>query len=83
MLIAIIIWPLSGAVGSGLAGLVMKGVGFGLVGNIIVGIVGAALAGGCLPRLGLSIRGGLTGEMINAAIGACTRLLLIGLVKRA
>lgn len=50
MLIAIIIWLLIGVVGGGLAGVVMKGAGFGMVGNIIAGIVGAALAGAFMPR---------------------------------
>ncbi len=50
MLIAIIVWLFIGAVGGWLAGVAMKGAGFGLVANIIVGIVGAALAGALPPR---------------------------------
>ena len=57
--------------------------GFGLVGNIVVGIVGAFLAGFLLPRVGLMIGGGLIAGIINAAIGAIILLVLIGLFKRA
>jgi uncharacterized membrane protein YeaQ/YmgE (transglycosylase-associated protein family) len=61
----------------------VKGHGFGLVGNIVVGIVGAFLAGFLLPRVGLMIGGGLIAAIINAAIGAIILLVLIGLFKRA
>ncbi|MEO6075805.1 MAG: GlsB/YeaQ/YmgE family stress response membrane protein, partial [Dokdonella sp.] len=58
--------------------------GFGLVGNIIVGIVGAFLAGLLLPMLGLSIGGSpIVGAIIYGMIGAVVLLVLIGLIKRA
>ena len=60
----------------------MTGGGFGLVGNIIVGIVGAFVAGWLLPRIGLYIGGGIIGDIINAAIGAVIVLFVISLVKR-
>ena len=61
----------------------MAGGGFGLVGNIIVGIVGALVGGWLLPRLGIYIGGGIIAAIINAAIGAIIVLFVIGLVKRA
>jgi uncharacterized membrane protein YeaQ/YmgE (transglycosylase-associated protein family) len=60
----------------------MKGGGFGLLGNIVVGIVGAAMAGAILPRIGLYIGGGVIGDIVNAVIGACLLLFVISLVKR-
>ena len=80
---ALIIWLIIGAVAGWLAGLIVKGVGFGLVGNIIVGIVGAFIAGWLLPRIGISIGGGLLGDIINAVIGAVILLVIIGFIKRA
>ena len=59
------------------------GFGFGLVGNIIVGIVGALIASFLLPRLGILIGGGILGAIINATIGAVILLAIIGFVKRA
>jgi uncharacterized membrane protein YeaQ/YmgE (transglycosylase-associated protein family) len=78
----IIIWLLIGGIAGWLAGLIMKGGSFGLLGNIAVGIVGAAIAGAVLPRLGLYIGGGVIGDIVNAVIGACLLLFIISLVKR-
>lgn len=80
--VAIIIWLAIGAVAGWLAGQIMKGGGFGLVGDIVVGIVGAAIAGYLLPRLGIFIGGNIVGQIVNAVIGACLLLFVIKLVKR-
>jgi uncharacterized membrane protein YeaQ/YmgE (transglycosylase-associated protein family) len=80
---AIIIFLIVGAVAGWLAGLIVKGVGFGLIGNIIVGIIGAFLAGWFLPRIGIVIGGGIVASIINATIGAVILLVIIGLIKRA
>lgn len=72
-----------GAIAGWLAGLIVKGVGFGLVGNIIVGIVGAFIGTWLLGYLGVMIGGGLIASIINATIGAVILLFVIGLVKRA
>ena len=53
MLESIIAWIVIGAIAGWLAGLLVTGYGFGLIGNIIVGIVGAAIAGFLTPRLEL------------------------------
>jgi len=79
---AIIIILIVGAVAGWLAGLIVRGMGFGLIGNIIVGIVGAFIAGWLLPRLGISIGGGILGSIINATIGAVILLLILGLIRR-
>jgi uncharacterized membrane protein YeaQ/YmgE (transglycosylase-associated protein family) len=78
----LIILLVVGAIAGWLAGVIMKGYGFGLIGNIVVGIVGAVIAGWLLPRLGIAIGGGIIAQIINALIGAIILLFIIGLVKR-
>lgn len=82
-LTAILIIVLIGAVAGWLAGLIVKGFGFGLLGNIVVGIVGAFVAGLLFPRLGISIGSGIAGSIVHATIGAVILLFLIKIVKRA
>ena len=71
-----------GAVAGWIAGLLMKGGGFGLVGNIIVGILGSMLGGWLLPTLGLSFGSGLGPQMATAVLGAVILLFIVGLIKR-
>jgi uncharacterized membrane protein YeaQ/YmgE (transglycosylase-associated protein family) len=81
---SIVIWLLIGAVAGFLAGLIMEGGGFGLIGNIIVGILGAVVAGYLFPRLGISIpiADPLIRSIVVATIGAIILLFIIGLVRR-
>jgi uncharacterized membrane protein YeaQ/YmgE (transglycosylase-associated protein family) len=83
MLESLLIWLIVGAIAGWLAGQVVSGGGFGLVGDIIIGIVGAIVAGYLLPRLGILIGGGIIGAIINAFIGACIVLLIVKFLKRA
>jgi uncharacterized membrane protein YeaQ/YmgE (transglycosylase-associated protein family) len=80
---ALIIILIIGAVAGWLAGLTVRGVGFGLIGNIVVGIVGAFIANWLLPRLGILIGGGMIASIINATIGAVVLLVIVGLIKRS
>ena len=80
---ALLIFLIIGAIAGWLAGQIMAGGGFGLVGNIIIGIIGAFVAGWLLPQLGIFIGGGYIGAIINAAIGAIIVLFVVGLIKRA
>lgn len=80
---ALIVWLIIGGIAGWLAGLIMDGGGFGLVGNIIVGIIGAFIAGWLFPFLGLRLGGGIVGEVIAAAIGAIILLFIARLVRRA
>lgn len=82
---SLIIWIIVGGVAGLLAGLIVKGFGFGLVGNIVVGIVGAFLAGWLLPQTGISFTlvSPLVTSIAYATIGAVVLLLLIGVVRRA
>jgi len=79
---ALIIWLVIGAVAGFLAGVVVKGYGFGLIGNIVIGIVGAVLGGALLPRLGIFPGSDLTGQIISATLGAIVLLILISFVRR-
>lgn len=63
-----------------LAGLVVKGHGFGVIGNIIVGVIGALLGGFVFGLLGLSTTGKM-GELICAFVGAIVLLFLLKFVK--
>ena len=79
---AIIIILIVGAVAGWLAGQIVRGMGFGLIGNIVVGIVGAFIAGWLLPRIGIVIGGGMIASIINATIGAVVLLVIVGLIRR-
>ena len=78
--IAIVVMLAIGAVAGWLAGVIYSGAGFGLVGNIIVGILGAIIAGALLP--GYLPFSGIGGQIISAAIGAIILLFLVSLVRR-
>jgi uncharacterized membrane protein YeaQ/YmgE (transglycosylase-associated protein family) len=79
----LLVFLIVGAVAGWLAGVIVKGHGFGLVGNIVVGIVGAFLAGWLLPMLGIAIGSGIVAAIIDALIGAVILLVIIGFIKRA
>jgi len=63
------------------AGRLMKGSGFGAVGNLIVGIMGALLGGFLFRLIGISYHG-LLGEVIISVAGAIIFVILIGFIKR-
>ncbi len=71
-----------GAAAGWLAGTLMRGGGFGILGDIVVGILGALLGGWLFGVLGLSISGGF-GAFITAVVGAMVLIFLVRLVKRA
>ena len=66
-----------------MAGVIVKGYGFGLVGNIVIGIVGAFLASLLLPRIGLFTGADIVGQIVAATIGAVILLVLVGVLRRA
>jgi uncharacterized membrane protein YeaQ/YmgE (transglycosylase-associated protein family) len=78
---SLIAFLLIGLVAGWLAGLIMKGGGFGLIGNLIVGVIGAFVGGFVFSLLGVSA-GGLVGAIVTATVGAVVLLFLVGLVKR-
>ncbi|HUI97995.1 MAG TPA: GlsB/YeaQ/YmgE family stress response membrane protein [Xanthobacteraceae bacterium] len=70
-----------GLVAGWLAGEIMRGYGFGLVGDIIIGIIGAFIGDWLLPRLGIHLGVGLISAIVNATIGAVVLLLIIRLIN--
>jgi len=80
---SIIVFLIVGAIAGWLAGLIVSGFGFGLVGNIVIGIVGAFIAGWLFPYLGVSIGSGILAAIIHSTIGAVILLVLIRIVKQA
>ncbi len=80
ILIALVI----GAVAGWLAGLIVKGAGFGLVGNIIIGIVGAFVAAWLLPAIGVGFSAGspIVTSILYATIGAVIVLVIASLIRR-
>jgi uncharacterized membrane protein YeaQ/YmgE (transglycosylase-associated protein family) len=72
-----------GLVAGWLAGILVKGGGFGLIGDLVVGVIGAFLGGFLFSTLGVSMGGGLLGSIIVATIGAIVLLVIVRLVKRA
>ena len=80
---SLLVFIIIGAIAGWLAGLIVSGFGFGLLGNIIVGIIGALIAGWLFPRLGFAVGGGILAAIINATIGAVILLVLVKVLKRA
>src|SRR5450759_946869 len=71
-----------GLVAGWLAGKIVQGTGFGLIGDIAIGIVGAFIASWLFPRLGFALGTGMVREILDATIGAVLLLVIIRLVRR-
>ena len=78
---SIVAWIVIGAIAGWLAGLLVKGYGFGLIGNIVVGILGAGVAGLLAPRLGVYTES-FGGNIVASLLGALVLLFLVGLVRK-
>jgi uncharacterized membrane protein YeaQ/YmgE (transglycosylase-associated protein family) len=80
----ILTWIIVGLIAGVLASLVMGGTGYGLIGDIIVGIVGAFVGGWLFAQLGVSSPwGGLAGTIFVAFIGAVVLLFILRLIRGA
>jgi uncharacterized membrane protein YeaQ/YmgE (transglycosylase-associated protein family) len=82
MLGGLLWWAIVGLIAGFLAGKVMKGGGFGVLMDIVIGIVGALIGGWVFGLLGI-FAGGLIGSIIVAFVGACILLWLVRLIKKA
>ena len=78
---SIVIIVLVGIVAGWLAGKVVRGTGFGLVGDLLVGIAGAFIASWLFPRLGITLGTGLVSSVIYSALGAINLLLVVRLIR--
>ena len=81
---SLIVILIIGLIAGWLAGQIMKGGGFGLIGDIVVGVIGAFIGGWLWVTLGFraSDRGGLS-AIVSATVGACILLFIVRLIKRA
>ncbi|PFH08103.1 putative membrane protein YeaQ/YmgE (transglycosylase-associated protein family) [Collimonas sp. PA-H2] len=77
-----IAWLIVGAIAGWLAGVVVKGGGFGVLVDIIVGIVGAFIGGWLAGILGIHIGSGIIGSIVTATVGAVILLFILRLIKR-
>ncbi len=78
---SVMAWIVIGAIAGWLAGVLVKGYGYGLIGNIVIGILGAGIAGLLAPTLGIHTES-MGGNIVAALLGALILLLLVGLVRR-
>ncbi len=70
-----------GLVAGWLAGKIVRGAGFGIIGDILIGIIGAFIASWLFPKLGIHLGVGIVSEIIYSAIGAILLLLIVRLVR--
>jgi uncharacterized membrane protein YeaQ/YmgE (transglycosylase-associated protein family) len=82
-LIDFIVWLIVGAAAGWIAGIVVKGAGFGPLGNIGLGILGSVISGIIFPLLGIAFIPGLIGDVVYAAIGAIILLVILSRFKRS
>jgi uncharacterized membrane protein YeaQ/YmgE (transglycosylase-associated protein family) len=70
-----------GLVAGWLAGKIVRGAGFGIIGDIVIGVIGAFIASWLFPRLGIHLGFGLISKIIYSSIGAIILLLVVRLVR--
>ncbi|MCX7363492.1 MAG: GlsB/YeaQ/YmgE family stress response membrane protein [Alphaproteobacteria bacterium] len=78
---SILVILLVGIVAGWLAGQVVRGTGFGLIGDLIVGIAGAFVAAWLFPHLNIHLGSGIIAEIISSALGAIILLLVVRLIR--
>lgn len=79
----ILIWIIVGGIAGWLAGLIVRGFGFGILGNIVIGILGAIVGSWLLGMMGVVFTTGILNAILTALIGAVVLLLIIRVLKRA
>ncbi|HEX7733920.1 MAG TPA: GlsB/YeaQ/YmgE family stress response membrane protein [Ktedonobacteraceae bacterium] len=80
---SLIWWVIVGLIAGFLASVVMRGGGYGMLGDIIAGIVGAFIGGWLFGLLGISVGGGVVGSIIVAFVGACILIAILRLFSRS
>ena len=78
---SIVVILVVGIVAGWLAGKIVRGAGFGLLGDLVIGIVGAFIATLLFPRLGIHLGSGIVSEILFSALGAIILLLIVGLIR--
>lgn len=79
----LIAWLIIGLAAGWLAGTLVKGGGFGLIGDIIVGIIGAFIGGWLAGLVGLQVGSGFISSIITATLGAILLIVILRMVRRA
>src|SRR5437763_15685637 len=78
---SLIVILLVGLVAGWLAGKIIRGAGFGIFGDVIIGIIGAFIGDWLLPRLSIHLGTGIVSAIINATIGALLLLFIVRLLR--
>ncbi|MDB5990091.1 MAG: GlsB/YeaQ/YmgE family stress response rane protein [Herbaspirillum sp.] len=79
----ILAWLIIGAIAGWLAGVLVKGGGFGVLVDILIGIVGAFIGGWLAGATGIAVGGGMIASIVTATIGAVILLVILRLIRRA
>jgi len=82
MLWSILGWIIIGGLAGWIAGELMRGHGFGFLGNVITGILGAVIGGWLFNSLGVATSYGFIGSLFTATVGAIVLLFITGLLRR-
>ena len=77
----ILIWLICGIVAGWLTGLIMKGGGYGLIGDLVIGLLGGLIGGWVAGKIGLGASG-LIGEILVAVLGGVILVALLRLLRR-
>ncbi|MFN7553151.1 MAG: GlsB/YeaQ/YmgE family stress response membrane protein [Pseudomonadota bacterium] len=75
-------WIIVGGIAGWLAGKLMKGGGFGVIVNVLLGIVGSVIGGWLFGLLGITVVSGFIGSLASATVGAIVLLAIVGLFKK-
>lgn len=78
---SLLIIPVVGLVAGWLAGQLVQGTGFGLIGDLVIGVAGAFVGGWVLPQLGIQFGSGTISAIVDATIGALISLLIMRSVR--
>ena len=78
---SLLVIVLIGIAAGWLAGQIVRGTGFGIVGDLLIGVIGAFIGDWLLPQLGIQLGTGILAAIINATIGAVLLLLIVRLVR--
>jgi uncharacterized membrane protein YeaQ/YmgE (transglycosylase-associated protein family) len=79
---SLLIFLVVGALAGWLGGIVVKGYGLGLIGDIVVGVIGSFIGGWLFTHFRIVHGTGFVGELIGATVGAIILLFLVRLVRR-
>ena len=80
---SLIAWLIIGAIAGWLAGIFVKGGGFGLLGDIVVGVIGAFIGGWLAGVLHIHLGSGWISTILTATVGAVLLLVILRAVRRA